>query len=237
MRKQLSVAAAALLVAPWSIEARAGTVALTNQAQFQANVSSGVVGGFAGVPTPNPDPYLGGGSYGGYNPLSGYAALQGVSFNTPNLGGVVNVNTGGYYGANDFTVPYAVNSVYQPGSGPDVVSIVLPAPVTAFALGFNTLFASTTATFTLSNGFTTSVANTATIGSYDFLGFLSTTPFQTVTLSVPSQQSWVIPGYGYGVATGVPEPATWALMLTGFGGLGFCARRRRAAGQGAAISG
>ena len=27
---------------------------------------------------------------------------------------------------------------------------------------------------------------------------------------------------------GVPEPATWAMMLTGFGGLGALMRRRRA---------
>ncbi|HEX2815778.1 MAG TPA: PEPxxWA-CTERM sorting domain-containing protein, partial [Phenylobacterium sp.] len=27
---------------------------------------------------------------------------------------------------------------------------------------------------------------------------------------------------------GVPEPATWAMMLVGFGGLGACLRRRRA---------
>ncbi|MGH7017613.1 MAG: PEPxxWA-CTERM sorting domain-containing protein, partial [Caulobacteraceae bacterium] len=32
----------------------------------------------------------------------------------------------------------------------------------------------------------------------------------------------------YGSAA-VPEPATWALMLAGFGGLGWALRRRRAA--------
>lgn len=30
-----------------------------------------------------------------------------------------------------------------------------------------------------------------------------------------------------GVATGVPEPGTWATMLLGFGAIGFAARRRR----------
>lgn len=44
-------------------------------------------------------------------------------------------------------------------------------------------------------------------------------------------------GHGFGfvslirapnVTTGVPEPATWAMLLAGFAGLGFTARRRRA---------
>lgn len=33
----------------------------------------------------------------------------------------------------------------------------------------------------------------------------------------------------YGVASGVPEPATWAMMLIGFAGLGFVTRGRRKA--------
>ena len=36
------------------------------------------------------------------------------------------------------------------------------------------------------------------------------------------------PGVAAGVAGGVPEPATWAMMLTGFAGLGATLRRRRA---------
>ncbi|WP_394762204.1 PEPxxWA-CTERM sorting domain-containing protein [Phenylobacterium sp.] len=33
---------------------------------------------------------------------------------------------------------------------------------------------------------------------------------------------------GGGGAGGVSEPASWAMMLVGFGGLGFALRRRRA---------
>jgi hypothetical protein len=36
-----------------------------------------------------------------------------------------------------------------------------------------------------------------------------------------------IPVAGNLTAVGVPEPATWGLMILGFGGLGFAARRRR----------
>ena len=35
--------------------------------------------------------------------------------------------------------------------------------------------------------------------------------------------------YNFEVAAGVPEPATWAMMLVGFGGLGGLLRRRRTA--------
>jgi hypothetical protein len=35
--------------------------------------------------------------------------------------------------------------------------------------------------------------------------------------------------YGGAIPTGAPEPATWGLMLVGFGGLGAVMRRRRAA--------
>ena len=36
------------------------------------------------------------------------------------------------------------------------------------------------------------------------------------------------PGGGPGVPSGVPEPSTWALMLAGFGLIGFVSHRRRA---------
>jgi hypothetical protein len=39
--------------------------------------------------------------------------------------------------------------------------------------------------------------------------------------------SGLVPGEGIGIATAVPEPSTWALMLIGFAGLGFAFRRSR----------
>jgi hypothetical protein len=35
---------------------------------------------------------------------------------------------------------------------------------------------------------------------------------------------------GSTIAAGVPEPSTWAMMLTGFVGLGYVGHRRRKAG-------
>ena len=202
----------------------AGTV-VVNSSQFAADTTGGVTGNFADVPLPN---CSGSACFGGANPLSGYSSLKGVSFSTPNLNGNVNVNSGGFYGGNDLLVPYAVNSVYD-GPLADVIVITLPSATTAFALNFNTLFTSANETFTLSNGFSTSVANTANINSgpnSEFIGFISTVPFNTITLEVPNGQSLVIEDFTTAISA-VPEPSTWAMMLLGFCGLGFLARQRK----------
>jgi hypothetical protein len=46
----------------------------------------------------------------------------------------------------------------------------------------------------------------------------------TLTLNLPSSSSIT---HFSGMAGAVPEPATWALMLLGFGGMGISLRRRR----------
>ena len=211
-----------------SAAGNAATVAVTSQSAFNSTVSGLVTGTFAFVPTNNPGGSFGG-FFGSFSPLSGFNGLQGVTFSTPNLGGAVNVNSAFFYGSTDFSAPYAVNSVYT-GGAPDILNILLPAVQDAFFLDFTTLFASTTATFTLSNGFTTSVSPTVAFpNSPEFLGFVSNVPFDMITLSVPSQQSWVVTDFGYGSYNGVvpvPEPSTWAMLLLGFAGLGYAGYRR-----------
>ena len=206
----------------------AATTTYTSQGAFNAATTGLVFGDFTGgIPLPN---CMGSACFGGFNPLSGYN-LQGATFSTPNSGGVVNVNSAGFYGAGDLTAPYAVNSSYT-GTAADILTITLPGSETAFALDFGSLFNSTTATFSLSNGFTTSVVTPSAAFATDFLGFVSNTPFNTITLSVPSQQSWVVADFEFG-ASAVPEPSTWAMMLLGFAGLGFVGYRRRKMGRSA----
>ena len=136
----------------------AATVTTTSPSTFAADTTGVVNGNFSDVPTlipggPN------GGTYSVYNPLSGYASLQGVSFSTTNLDGNVNVISAYFYGPNDPPKPYAVNSVYS-GTAPDILTITLPMAATAFYLDFTTLFVSTMATFDLSNGFSTTISPT-----------------------------------------------------------------------------
>jgi hypothetical protein len=67
------------------------------------------------------------------------------------------------------------------------------------------------------------------VKNFDFIGFISTTPFTTITMSVPNGQSWVITSFDYDVtnAKAAPEPATLALMAVGFAALGYAGLRRR----------
>ena len=58
--------------------------------------------------------------------------------------------------------------------------------------------------------------------SSGFFLFNFTQPTTSITLGIPASSNAVL------YATGaVPEPATWAMMLLGFAGIGFAMRRRR----------
>ena len=206
--------------------ALAGTVTMNDEASFNAATSGAVRGDFTDVPLPNCD---GSACFGGANPLSGYASLQGVSFSTPNENGNVNVDSAFFYGSGDLPVPYAVNSVFT-GTAPDILTITLPNAATAFALDFSTLFTSTTANFVLSNGFSKTVTGTAAFGTTQFIGFVSDTAFSTITLSVPNDQSWVVADFTTAAWNGVspvPEAGTFALMFLGLVGVAAAIQRER----------
>lgn len=72
-------------------------------------------------------------------------------------------------------------------------------------------------------------------GLDDFWGFVSTIPFTSVTLIGGTQtgnqnaELYHLDNLRFGAAStpAVPEPATWAMMLVGFGAIGWTMRRRR----------
>jgi hypothetical protein len=81
----------------------------------------------------------------------------------------------------------------------------------------------------LRNVDTFTVANTLPDFQTQFIGFVSTDPFNSITLTVPDDASWVVSDFttAQALTSAVPEPSTWAMMLLGFAGIGFMAYRRK----------
>ncbi|MBP6878970.1 MAG: PEP-CTERM sorting domain-containing protein [Phenylobacterium sp.] len=64
-------------------------------------------------------------------------------------------------------------------------------------------------------------------GGASYFGFTDAQGFSSITISRPGVDAWGIDNVTYGVGSAVPEPATWAMMITGFGLAGSALRRRR----------
>ena len=110
----------------------------------------------------------------------------------------------------------------------DTLTLTFASEINAFGIDINT-FATDDAAYrvVLSTGDDAfSVFDPfAGAGTGQFLGFVSDTPFTSLTLSAES-------GFAYTVDTlqsgAVPEPGTWALLLLGFFGIGAAMRRANA---------
>lgn len=139
--------------------------------------------------------------------LGGIITNQFNSFSGTSLGAVQSNGDQFFYGNDGFTVTFA-------------------APVTAVGIFANvnpgTTFLLSTAAGSV--GQTVSTYDTSTFG---FFGITSATPFTSATFfSQNVDSTFNIPEIEFAVAA-VPEPATWAMMILGFCGLGLMAYRRR----------
>jgi hypothetical protein len=134
---------------------------------------------------------------------------------------------------NDFISPAGnqvthVINFSSPVSNPYIAIISLGQPAIQTTWDF------TTSAFTLidqgqgfwGNGVFSIVGNTITAGeAHGIIRFSGT--YSSITLITSNTENWS--GLTIGADSVVPEPATWALMIAGFGLVGAAARRRRPA--------
>ena len=132
-----------------------------------------------------------------------------------------------------------VNSCPSGQSFTDTVSFVTP-------VGYNSVSSILNSTYNTSNQLTNLNFNTVTLnnGTSNFAfnivnGVFDSASREMIPLAAGATNLLTINGttfgdasysgtLSFGATAAVPEPATWALMLMGFGAVGFSMRRRRA---------
>jgi hypothetical protein len=163
-----------------------GTSVSSNSSAFGINANGQTNLGFNGIRTAaQPD-------FASFNPL----VVSGVNFFAS--GANVNVTRSDFYGPppNSYTSDFIVDSAN--GNSSNAVTIILPQPVTALGINYGGLGptfqgvpAPITGTISLSNGFVLPLSSLPTVGNTAFSGFVSSTPFNSLTYTV-NNDSWVV---------------------------------------------
>jgi hypothetical protein len=209
--------ATSVCVAP----ASANIVTFTDQGTFDAATSSLTTVTFDGLaPT---------GSFTSYS--SGSVTLSGATFtnSTALSGSELLVVDPGYYG---YTYPSDFMTNDFSSTGSDTITVTLPSPETAVGFNYGSLFtggANIAVNLDSTGPLTASTGGSIQSGTLGFLGFTSTTPFTTVTLTLPDQPNYgVIDNFSFGSAgtSAVPEPSELLPLWGGIGLLAAFARRR-----------
>lgn len=144
-------------------------------------------------------------------------------------GGYTSVVGGDY--ADSFSAPNqnGVASVYD-------FTFLGPVSMAGAIFEFNV---GTTATFqTLLGGTVVEsfvYANTDCCSSPEFIGF-SNSSFDTLRLSNVTGLHFYTDNLRFSNVSAVPEPSTWAMMMVGFGGIGYSMRKRRKSAVGFAAA-
>lgn len=216
---RLATLSAIVVMIATSLSAAPVTV-YTDQGTFDAAAGALTTVTFDGIASTN-----GFVSYG-----AGSVTLSGATFanSTGGSGSTLFIVDPGFY-ANSYSSGFMTNDYSTTGS--DVITVTLPGPETAVGFNFGSIF-SGGATFTVGldalGPFSPSTSGSIGSGTLGFVGYISTTPFSTVTLTLPDSPDYgVIDNFAFGAAgSSVPEPSTLMSLAGGLGILAFFARRR-----------
>ena len=198
--------------------ANASTTVYNNSAAFNAAIAGhqhveDFSSGTAGQTIAN------GGSFNGAT----YTATGGASLSGTIITNQFNSFSGLSLGGN--------NSPAQFFFGGDSVTVTFAAPVYAVGVFFNVKMNSGNFVLTAAGGTASSDSSVYDTSTFVFDGLVSDTNFTSATFfsadGGADTASYNIPEIITAAAGVVPEPATWAMMLMGLGGLGAMLRRRR----------
>lgn len=232
--KYLAVAIAAIVAVPGYAQAQ---TSYTNKAAFLAAAGSTQTETFSGA------------SVGNFASTGGVfnAAFDGFSITGQNNGNYVGIARGAVSsGGPNTPIPTAFtgqNYLSWANITGDIVSLTINFNAATTAFGFDWFNTDYTDQYSINlpggkvfSGppFTQVVSSSSTANS-GFFGLISATPFTSVVItnnffggyiSDEGMDNFVTNGVG-SVNSGVPEPATWAMMLLGFGAIGFAMRGAR----------
>lgn len=217
MSKKFGALAGAILIVASSAATQAQALVFTNRAAFEAAVTGEANIGFN---------VAGAGSATGHGSL---LTLSGVTFSAEQIFQIDSA-------ASAFSAGAAYSSDYlewQGNSPQTLMTISFAAPVTAVGFDFMEIYSISTQFTIIADGITTVRTSGA---SPSFFGITSGSAFTSLSVSVPRANAAAANGAAFPTldnltfvtSTVVPEPATWAMMIAGFGLAGAALRRRTA---------
>jgi hypothetical protein len=194
----------------------------TNSVAAQTNFLS-AANGFGSVATETFQEFSVGAS--GTLPIAGGSVTLTTPYGVP-FGGVNSGTTGGnnLYG---FPLPGQTNWL---GFADGSAAFNFTAPTNSF--GFFTTGVQTEFTTDLTITFNDGASETLHLpinvnGGASYFGFTDTQPFSSATITDLSNDAWGVSDVSYNFASTVPEPATWTMLILGFGVIGGMLRRSR----------